>query len=375
MRSVVTVLFARVGALGLVVAADAEVALCRVVLVVADAQRLVLGDRVVEARRRRSRCRAAAAARSASDRVPSGSRDVQVRRLERVDAVQREVERRALLDQRSRRSCCRSSACRSGPFPRRERAAAAQRAVAQVVAAAAAQRADARLRDDVDEQPAGAVVLRGERVAGDVDRLDLRLRRQLAALEAVDAHAQRRRPAMSCSCCAISVGIVRQRVDLLARERGAERAAAAIGRRFLLVAADGHRVLQPLDRQHDHLLVVVGGADAHVLEDAGLEAGKLRLDEIPPGRQRDRRDALIRRLAPDRASPLSSASSRPVTVTVAPGRTAPRLVDHGHEQRPSRGGACAKSGEAQRRRRGGPTAASRRRIISGPRISSDRSSC
>jgi hypothetical protein len=45
----------------------------------------------------------------------------------------------------------------------------------------------ARLRDDVDEEPAGAVILGSERVAGDVNRLDLRLRGQSRALETVDA--------------------------------------------------------------------------------------------------------------------------------------------------------------------------------------------
>jgi hypothetical protein len=55
------------------------------------------------------------------------------------------------------------------------------------VFAAAANHTEPALRDDVDEQSAGAVVFGRELIAGDVDRLDLRVRRQRCALEAVDA--------------------------------------------------------------------------------------------------------------------------------------------------------------------------------------------
>jgi hypothetical protein len=56
---------------------------------------------------------------------------------------------------------------------RRERTAAAQRAVSEPEVGPAANRAEAGLRDDVDEQAAGVVVLGRELVARDVDRLDL----------------------------------------------------------------------------------------------------------------------------------------------------------------------------------------------------------
>ena len=289
----VVVLVAVVGAIDLVVAADAEVVLRRVVLVVVDAQRLVLGDGVVE-HRVDVLVGARLPQRHRLGDQPAGRLHVEIRRVERGRTVQRDVERGAVLDQRAREVAA-VLLLPLGPLDVDQRAAAGERAVAQVVAAAAAQRPDPRLSDDVDEQAAGAVVLRGERVARDVDRLDHRLGRQLAALEAVDAD-----DAVAAGHVLQLLGhfgrIVRQRVDLLARQRGAERAVVAVGRRFLLVAADGHRILQTLDRQHDQLLVVVGAADAHVLEHAGIEAGKLRRDEISSGRQRDRRDPLFRRL-------------------------------------------------------------------------------
>ena len=71
------------------------------------------------------------------------------------------------------------------------------------------------------------------------------------------------------------VGIVRQRLDLLARHRRAE-GGAAIRRRFPRIARDRHRVLHALQREHDDVLVVAG-LELHVLEHAGLEAGELRL--------------------------------------------------------------------------------------------------
>ena len=99
-----------------------------------------------------------------------------------------------------------------------------ERSVAQAVADAAAHRPDARLRDDVDEEPAGVVVLGRERVARDVDRLDLRLRRQPPRLRSC-----RREDGVGAGhvleLLAHLVRIVRQRVDLLARQRAAERRA------------------------------------------------------------------------------------------------------------------------------------------------------
>src|SRR6185369_15510217 len=78
------------------------------------------------------------------------------------------------------------------PLRRHERALAGHRAVADVVEGLPANRADARLRDDVDEERAGVVILGGEAVARDVNRLDLRLRRKRRAFEAVDPNHRAR---------------------------------------------------------------------------------------------------------------------------------------------------------------------------------------
>ena len=85
------------------------------------------------------------------------------------------------------------------------------------------------------------------------------------------------------------VGIVGQRIHLLARERAAKRA-LPIGRRLLGVAADGNRILEVLQRQHDHVLVLAR-ADADVLQHAGLKPRELGLRSVAarlqPGNRRD----------------------------------------------------------------------------------------
>jgi hypothetical protein len=214
------------------------------------------------------------------------------------------------------------------PLDLGERTAPGDRAVAQVVAAAAAQRPEARLRDDVDEQAARAVVLGRERVAGDVDRLDHGLRRQLPALEAVDADDAAAGHLLE---LLRHLGrIVRERVHLIARQRRAERAVVAIGRRFLFVAADGHGILQTLNGQHDHL-PVVAAADADVLEDAGIEAGELRGDQISSRGQGDRRDALIgglRRIPRHRLRRIVEAGDRDGGTR----KNGARLIDYRHQQ-------------------------------------------
>ena len=98
-------------------------------------------------------------------------------------------------------------------------------------------------------------------------------------------------PAMSWSCCCSCCGIVRQRFDLLARQRRAEGSAARVGRRLLLVLLDGDRRFELRDRQHRHLLVLAA-ANPDVLEDPRLESGKLRLDRVAARREAgQRRDA------------------------------------------------------------------------------------
>ena len=157
----------------------------------------------------------------------------------------------------------------------------------------AAQRTEARLRHDIDEKGAGAVILGGEAVAGDVDGLDLCLWRQRRTLEAL--YADDRWPARHVrQLLAQHRWIVRERVDLLSGERRPKRRRLIDGR-LLPIPRDGHRVGNPLQRQR-HRVAVVAGADADVRVDLHLEAGKLRLDRVAAQRQRlEQRHALIGR--------------------------------------------------------------------------------
>ena len=129
---------------------------------------------------------------------------------------------------------------------RRERIPAVHRAVAEPEVRAPAQGPEARLRHDLDEETAGIVALGRKLIARDVHGLDLRLRRQVAAFEAVDpddgvgsGHLHQLTAHLG--------GILRQQFDLLARERRAEER-HAIGGRLLTIARDRHRIRQSLQR-------------------------------------------------------------------------------------------------------------------------------
>ena len=181
-----------------------------------------------------------------------------------------------------------------GSLGHRKRTAAAQAAVAESQLRHAVHRAEARLRDDVDDNAFDVVVFCGKGVAGDVNGFDLRLRRQLAALEAVDADD---------GVAAGQVlqlplhfrGIVGQRIHLLARQRRAERA-VPIGGRNLVVLRHIHGVEHALQRQY-HDVLVVARAHAHVPQQPQLEAGKFRHDRITARHQaRNCGDALAGRL-------------------------------------------------------------------------------
>jgi hypothetical protein len=152
---------------------------------------------------------------------------------------------------------------------------------------------DAGLRDDVDEEGAGVVILRGEAVARDVDRLDLRLRWERRAFEAV--HANHRTGAgQIVQLLPQNVGIIREGVDLLASQRGTERVLPIRGR-FLFVASDRDlvRELQNGERQR---LLVLADPDADVGIDLRVEPRKLRFDGVPPWAEvREGRNALLAR--------------------------------------------------------------------------------
>ena len=172
------------------------------------------------------------------------------------------------------------------------------------------------------ETPPALWIFRRELIARDADRSDLRLGRQRAALEAVDADdgaraghvlqllLQRRR-------------IVRQRFDLIARQRRAERSALRIGGRLLLVLLDGHRGFELRDRSIADL-PVLAAANADILQRARLESRKLGLDRVAARRQAgERRDAAVGGLRTGTDLRRCVAGSAPVTVTVAPTMTAP----------------------------------------------------
>ena len=135
----------------------------------------------------------------------------------------------------------------------------------------------------------------GELIARDADRSNLRFVRQRAAFEAVDlddragaGHVHQLLPQ--------HVGIVGQRLELFAGERGAEGRAARVGGRRLLVLADRDRFLVAGDRQHQHL-PVVAVADPHLGDPPRFEALEIRLNGVAARRQfRDRGHAVRARL-------------------------------------------------------------------------------
>ena len=99
-------------------------------------------------------------------------------------------------------------------------------------------------------------------------------------------------PAMSCSCCAISSGSS-DSASICSRVIAVPNVDAPIRRRLARVARHRHRILQPLDGEHGDVLVVAR-LQLHVLQDARLEAGELRLDGVAAGREAGHdRDALV----------------------------------------------------------------------------------
>ena len=157
-----------VGAAREVVVADAEVALVAAVLLERSAQRVRLVDRVVD-----TQVEVQTIGRSpdrAGDRLP-GHRRVDVRGVIQRRAAGRQRERRAILQQRAAQ--IEVVLLRLlGTLPRLERVARVHRAVAEAEVHAAAHRPESRLRRDVDEGVAGAVVLGGEhRAEKRIDRI------------------------------------------------------------------------------------------------------------------------------------------------------------------------------------------------------------
>jgi hypothetical protein len=257
-------------------------------LIEGHAQRLILGQGVVErplhvdvvARRPQVECLRHRA---------RGTDHVEVRRRVRRVALEHE-RKRALLARKCAADRDHTRLHVFGAFDRRERRVAGQRARTHAVLHLTAQRTDAGLRDDVDEKRAGVVVFGSEAVAGDVDRFDLRFRRERGALEAVDADNRGAARHLG-ELLAQHVRVVRERVDLLACERGPECRRAVDGD-LLPVARHVHRVRQLLDRQRNGFFIVAG-AHAHVRGDARIEAGELGFDRVTARPEsHEHRDAL-----------------------------------------------------------------------------------
>ena len=127
----------------------------------------------------------------------------------------------------------------------RKRVGRVQRLVAEPEVGVPAPAAEARLGDHLDPHHAGLVVLGRERIGVEADLLDLILRRQPAAAEAVDEDL-RARPGHARELLGHLVRIVGQRVDLVLGERLREAVVAAIGGALIL---HDHRLFDGGQRQ------------------------------------------------------------------------------------------------------------------------------
>ena len=255
---------------------------------------------------------------------------VQVRRVVRVRAEHVQVERRLVLDQAPAGAAAEVDVPLGSPH-RHERAAPAQRVVAHADVREVANGSETRLRDDFDRRAAGVVVLGGELIARDADRSNLRLRGQRGALEAIDAD-DGAGPGHVLQLLLQNRGIVGERLDLIASERGAERRAVAIGRRFLLVLTDRERRFDARDGENRHLLVVAV-AHADVGERARVEAGERRLDAVASrpqaGDDRDSRTRCFHRLDRNVSRRILRAGDRHHRA----GNDGAGRIDHRHAQR------------------------------------------
>jgi hypothetical protein len=127
------------------------------------------------------------------------------------------------------------------------------------------------------------VKFRCKLIAGDTNRSDLRLGRQRAAFETVDADDGARTShvlqlLLECR------RIVGERIDLIAGERGAKRRTLPVGGRRLFILFDGDRGFNAFDIQHRRL-PILPVADPNVGERALLESREDGVDRIAPGDQ------------------------------------------------------------------------------------------
>jgi hypothetical protein len=178
------------------------------------------------------------------------------------------------------------------------------------------------------------VKLRRELIARNADGSDLRLRGQRASFEAVDAD-DRARSRHVVQLLLKDRGIVRERLDLLAGQRRAERRPARIGGRHLFVLTHRNRRLELRDLQHRDLLVVAS-TDADVRKDPRLESGKFSRDAVSARLEiGNRRDADVGRAHGGNGGPLVGVVDASDGDRRARNDRAAR-IDDGHAQRSRR---------------------------------------
>ncbi len=275
MKDAELAVFGGVGAFRQIVGADADVAPVELRALEVHAQDLIARQGVVDATGVEVVVGRAAQRNVAGDLAERRGRVGHGRGVA-VLAVEVEAERRALVDERAvQADPVLPALSRAGLI--HQRVAAVHRAVVKAGPHRSPDRPDAGLGQDLDPHLAGEVHLRRELIAGHADRFDQRLRRQVAALEAVDEEL-RARPGDVHQLPPELVGIVRERLDLLTRHDRAE-GHITVGRRLLAIALDRHRRLQAIDRQHHHLLVLAA-PDADLGQRSRLKARELGRDRV-----------------------------------------------------------------------------------------------
>ena len=122
------------------------------------------------------------------------------------------------------------------------------------------------------------MVFGGELIARDTNRSNHRFGRQRSAFETVDAdHRTGTRHVLE--LLLQDRRVVRERLDLLARQGRAKRRAVPVGGRLLFVLFHGDRRLDALDRQHGDL-PVLAVPHADISQQPFFESGKLDLNGI-----------------------------------------------------------------------------------------------
>ena len=249
--------------------------------------------------------------------------------VERVDAIDRERERRVLAPQRPiQRNAVPIVTLVA--LDRREHVPCVQDVVAKAGARRPAPCVQPWLGDDVNGHESRLVRVSGEHVPMEPDLRDLILRRQLATTETIPAD-RRARPRHFFEHPLHLVRIVRELVDLRLSEHGGERVAARIARALARVASDIHRFGEPGDLQL-HLAPVVARPHAHLAGVVRLESGRLHLNRVAA--RIERRE--------HRLAPAAGLTRRRAHGHAGADDHGAAGIDNGDPQR--RGGLCERGG-------------------------------